>query len=126
MYTVVADVYPAIIAIAPVNSVEDLTSFRPTYRNTHPEGTRLLDRARIVLTDTKVLIAVDSPTGPTLVFREDYIEHTKDRTLKEHYVRTASGKVLSIGKDNNCGCGSRLRSWTPFGNIMMSTNPEDF
>lgn len=125
-YTVVADVYPAIIALAPQNSVQDLTSFRPTYRDSHPEGTRIVDRARIVVTDTKVLIAVDSPTGPTLVFREDYTDYAKDKALKEYYIRTASGKILSVAKDNNCGCGSRLRSWTPLGNIMMPTDPTEF
>jgi hypothetical protein len=126
MYQVVADLFPAIIALAPQNSVQDLTSFRPTYRDTHPEGTRMIDRARITLTDTKVLIAVDSPTGPTLVFREDYTEYVKDRALKEHYIRTQSGKILSVAKDQNCGCGSRLRSWSPFGNILNATDPTEF
>lgn len=126
MYTIVADLFPAIIALAPPGSIEPITSFRPTYRDTHPEGTRVIDRARITLTDTKVLIAVDSPTGPTLVFREDYAEHHKDRALKEHYIRTASGKIISVAKDQNCGCGSRLRSWSPFGNIVMATDPTEF
>lgn len=126
MHKVVADLFPAIIALAPANTVEDITTFRPTYRDTHPEGTRAIDRARITITDQKVLIAVDSPTGPTLVFREDYIEYAKDKVLKEHYIRTASGKVISVAKDNNCGCGSRLRSWSPFGNILNATDPTEF
>ena len=125
-YAVVADLFPAIIALAPPGTIEDITTFRPTYRAEHPEGTRIIDRARITLTDTKVLIAVDSPTGPTLVFREDYAEHIKDKSRREHYIRTASGKILSVTKDQNCGCGSRLRSWSPLGNILNSTEPTEF
>lgn len=123
---VTADVYPAIISIAPPNTVDDETTFRATYRDTHPQGTRTIDRARIVILEDKVLIAVDSPTGPTLVFRESILSYAKNKELREHYITTTSGKAIAVAKDHNCGCGSRLRSWTPLGNIMLNSDPTEF
>ena len=125
-HSVVADLFPAIIALAPPGTIEDPTTFRPTYRDSHPEGTRIIDRARIIVVDDKVLIAVDSPTGPTLVFREGILDYTKNRERREYYITTVSGKIISVTKDQNCGCGSRLRSWSPFGNILNATDPTEF
>lgn len=124
--TIAADIYPAIISIAPPHAVKDPETFRATYRNSHPEGTRVIDRARLVVVSDRVLIVVDSPTGPTLVFRETVESLVKNRDLREHYITTSTGKAIAVAKDHNCGCGSRLRSWSPFGNIMLPSDPTEF
>ena len=113
-----ADVFPALVAIAPPNSLEDKSSFKP--RGQSPEGTRRVDRCRVVVFNDKIHIGVDSPEGPTLVFREEILSYSKEDRL--HYVETVTGKVLVFQKDENCGCGSRLRSWMPFGDIVMATD----
>ena len=115
---VAADVFPALIAIAPPGSLEDKSTFTP--RGQAPDGTRRLDRCRVVVFNDKIVIGVDSPEGPQLVFREEVVSYSKEDTL--HYAETVSGKILVFKKDNNCGCGSRLRSWMPYGDIMMATN----
>jgi len=111
-----ADVFPAIIVVTPNGSVSEDTIQSLSARNTatYPEGARRLDRCRVAIIQDTILVAVDSPTGPTLVFRDDISYHSKDAT-REHRAVTVSGKGLAFIKDENCGCGSRLRSWNPYG-----------
>lgn len=106
----VSDVFPAIVWLAPPNSVglDELKIPGPS-----PEGTRKVDRVRVVLFGDSVLIAQDSPEGPKLVFKEKYSYRHVDGKLQS--VLTESGKVVAFIKDANCGCGSRLRSWNPYG-----------
>jgi len=111
------DVFPAIIRLAPPQSLVDYTSL--TMRGDAPQGTRFLDRCRIVILNETIMIANDSPEGPKVVFRERVTEHSLDGKL--HHAVTESGKILAFTKDENCGCGSRLRTWNPYGNIMMSS-----
>ena len=111
-----ADVFPAIIVVTPNGSITQEALPNLTARNTatYPEGSRRLDRCRVTIIESTILVAVDSPTGPTLVFRDEVASHSKDAT-REHRVLTVSGKGLAFIKDENCGCGSRLRSWNPYG-----------
>jgi hypothetical protein len=109
-----ADVFPAAIAIAPPGLEIDFDNFGP--RGGGPEGTRRLDRCRIVVVNDRIMIGLDSPEGPKLVFQEKYVSHKKEG--KHHIVQTIEGKTLIFRKDDNCGCGSRLRSWQPYGSIV--------
>lgn len=69
------------------------------------------------------MIAEDSPEGPKLVFREKVLEIKQESKLT--HLLTESGKIIVVTKDHNCGCGSRLRSWNPYGNyISSSQDPE--
>jgi hypothetical protein len=106
------DLFPAYVAAAPANLLDDpktLTSLSTL------EGVYRLDTARVVVTDTHILIAQDSPAGAQIVFNEPY-EHFYQSAVRDDdsVVVTKSGKVLAFKKDNNCGCGSRLRSWNPY------------
>lgn len=112
--SVKADVFPARIAIAPSNSLEDESTF--TALSPAQNGVRKLDRCRVVVMNDKILIAVDSPEGPKLVFRESITSFVKEDRLFR--VQTETGKIVAFQKDKNCGCGSRLRSWSPYGNIL--------
>jgi hypothetical protein len=115
------DVFPAILKIAPPGSITDINSF--TLRGDAPKGTRRLDRCRAVYMGETLRVVVDSPEGPKMVFQEKVFEHLNEK--KTHWIRTESGKVFVIEKDNNCGCGSRLRSWNPYGNhIYSNQDPE--
>jgi hypothetical protein len=106
----VSDVFPALVWIAPPNSI-GLDEF--TIPGPSPEGTRKVDRVRVVLLGDSILIAQDSPEGPTLVFREKYTHRHVDGKLQA--VLTESEKIVAFIKDTTCGCGSRLRGWNPYG-----------
>lgn len=111
---VVADVFPAVVALALPKSLEDINELFP--KGLAPKGTRRIDRCRAILINNRLLIAVDTPEGAKVVFNELYVSHAKlDRV---HRVTTELGKLIAFKKDENCGCGSRLRSWNPYGSII--------
>jgi hypothetical protein len=112
--TVRADVFPARIAIASPNSIEDESLF--TALSPLTAGIRKLDRCRVVVFQDKIHIAVDSPEGPKLVFKEAITAFIREG--KTFRVVTETGKIIAFQKDKNCGCGSRLRSWTPYGTSL--------
>lgn len=118
------DVFPALIYLAPEDSVSVMSQFN-NGTDPRPQGTRRVDRARAALFNNKLIIYVDSPEGPKLVFREEVVEYERSQDRKTYYVRTASNKVVSIEKDVNCGCGSRLRSIALFSSFANSTEDPD-
>lgn len=111
------DVFPAVVRLAPPNSLSDITELQ--IYGAAPEGSRFIDRCRVVILNETIMIANDSPSGPRLVFREKLSETRHEGRLS--HVRTVSGKILTFRKDENCGCGSRLRSWNPYGNSITSS-----
>jgi len=118
------DVFPALIYLAPPDTVSNMSEFNNGLTE-RPQGTRRVDRARAALFNNKLIIYVDSPEGPKLVFREDVLDYERSADHKKYYVRTVSDKVASIEKDVNCGCGSRLRSISMFNTISNSTEDPD-
>jgi hypothetical protein len=116
----ISDVFPALVWIAPPNSI-GLDEF--TIPGPSPEGTRKVDRVRVVLLGDSILIAQDSPDGPTLVFREKFTHRHVEGKLQA--VLTESEKVIAFIKDASCGCGSRLRGWNPYGQNSSVYSSED-
>lgn len=111
-----ADVFPAVATLADPDSLEDIETLLP--RGGAPKGSRKVDACRITIIDGLLLIAVDSPTGPRLVFKEKVESYSKSDRV--HRVKTETGKFIAFGKDNNCGCGSRLRTWNPYKNVITT------
>jgi hypothetical protein len=111
-----ADVFPAVVALAEPDSMKDIRELMP--KGAAPKGTRRLDRCRVAVFNDQVLIAVDSPSGPNLVFKEAITFYEKFEKI--HRVITETGKLIAFKKDDNCGCGSRLRSWSPYGSTLVA------
>lgn len=104
------DVFPAVIKVAPENSVEDFATLQPV--GPSPTGTRRLDRCRVVILADTLMVVVDSPEGPDLVFQEKVKQFSTEGGVT--HVLTENNKAAAFQKDTNCGCGSRLRSWNPY------------
>lgn len=111
------DFFPAIVKLAPPDSLSDIEELATT--GPAPQGTRRLDRCRVIALNGVLMIAVDSPEGPKLVFREKISELVDKK--KSMHVKTETGKILAVSRDDNCGCGSRLRSWNPYGSSISSS-----
>jgi hypothetical protein len=110
------DVFPAIIRLAPPGSLSDITEL-PIIGDA-PQGTRRVDTARAVVIQDVLIIGVDSPEGTQVVFREKITQ--LEKIGKTYHALTESGKIVTVAKDNNCGCGTRLRGWNPYGSFITS------
>lgn len=110
------DVFPALVWLAPPGSLSELSLLSTSGKS--PEGTRKLDRCRVVVMNNSLMIAIDSPEGPKLVFKEAVVSRQTEGQMNR--VKTETGKIIAFSKDHNCGCGSRLRTWNPYGNVLMS------
>lgn len=110
------DVFPALFVLAGSDYRDPITS--NTSLN-HP-SVRRMDAVRIVVTNTHILVAQDSPHGPSLVFKEEIDPNTyKGAATKgdDTTVTTIFGRRFAFRKDNSCGCGSRLRTWRPYDSL---------
>ena len=117
-----ADVFPAIISVAPADSPNGPA----TLSKRTPEDHRYLEKTRVVVTVDTLLIFQDSSSGPELIFSEriaDYTPPPPNRTLtirtragatREALVTLDSGKTVAFTRQQGCGCGSRLKSFDPF------------
>jgi hypothetical protein len=117
-----ADVFPSTVVVSPPNS--------PSPASTAPGSQllpdqRRLEKVRIVVTLEQVLIFQDSSSGPQLIFSEALLDYAPPtpmkQTLRNMYAHreatltTESGKTLAFFRSTGCGCGSRLKSFRPFG-----------
>jgi hypothetical protein len=115
------DVFPAFVGVAQHDLLETLQDLRSAPITT---GAHQVTKARIVVTDEVVMVAVDSNEGPMIIFREAYTEfHKSNVKTEDSYIKTVTGKMIAYKKDENCGCGSRLRSWNPYRHVYSTKDP---
>jgi len=113
---IVHDIFPAHLSVAPADYSDDEFSIKS---QGNPDGVFYRDVTRVVIVEDPnghtVWVAQDSPTGPNIIFQERLATfHKADTQEQDSHAKTVSGKILAFSKDNNCGCGSRLRSWNPY------------
>lgn len=114
MPTVLYDVFPALVAVAPAGLLEDPTALESS---PNTPGSFQVHTARVIVTDTAILIARDGVAGPEVVFKQPIDPASFQKSAKraeDSYITTLDGKTIAFKKDETCGCGSRLRSWNPF------------
>lgn len=115
MPSIIQDVFPATVAIADpaLGLTADQLSSQPVTKGAAPIMT-----ARVIITDTEIIIARDTGSGPQIVFQQKIDLSSLHRAPKnsktDSYVTTVDGIHVAYRKDSTCGCGSRLRSWRPF------------
>lgn len=92
------------------------------------------DKARVVVTTDAVFVFIDSPQGPAVALKARLESAQGDRTNGYTFTfyppadtntdpPTPRAKAtIKVTPSGNCGCGSRLRSFTPF-TPMRYTNP---
>lgn len=112
--------FPAVVVVAPADSPARATSLSQL-----PDDHRKVEKCRIVVTLEEVLIFQDSAQGPELIFSEPLLDYTPPPkrpstirtmyTAREASLTTESGKTLAFHRSTGCGCGSRLKSFNPFG-----------
>ena len=119
-----ADVFPCFVSVTPAGTdiaMEDLRSSPPS-RDSYQ-----IAITRVVISANVLYVAQDHHTGPVIVFQEEIDPTTyyksDDIRSKDSYIQTISGKKIAWKKDSACGCGSRLKSWSPTRYAMSSKDP---
>ncbi len=78
-------------------------------------------RTRAIVTADRVIVLVESSPNPAVLYEGRLEDFSGDR--KQVVVTTADGTV-TITRQGGCGCGSRLRSYRPFGRpVAMAKVP---
>jgi hypothetical protein len=120
------DMFPARILVIPPSESLDALEYESITFRTEVQSARRVEAVRVVLTERTIMIAGDSSNGPVLIFQEKYdpssIMLQKNRS-KPARVTTLTGKVIIFEKDENCGCGSRLRAWNPYRTVYSTKDP---
>lgn len=120
------DLFPARVLVIPPGEELDALDYETLEFLTTVKSARRVEAVRIVITEATVLIAADSHTGPVLIFQEKYdpdsliLNRNRSKPMR---LRTRNGKVLVFQKDENCGCGSRLRTWNPYRTVYSTKDP---
>lgn len=125
---IIADIFPAHFCGTQskrYSSVHELNAI-----TTGKNDVAYLQTTRVVVTETHVTVAQDSPDGAQVVFHEPYTElyapeDRKDKVTGTYRIVTTSGKFLAFQKDTSCGCGSRLRSWNPYKTLSSMNDPQE-
>lgn len=117
------DIFPAFVAIVPADDGTPYTDIKSA--PLHPKTGRQVNKARIVVYNNHVIVAIDGDKGAKIVFEEgiqpNSLIKTSSNGEQDSFLLTASGVKIAYRKDTNCGCGSRLRSWNPY-NVLHSKN----
>src|SRR4051812_21458529 len=72
-------------------------------------------RARAIFTADRVLVLVEAGVGVGVLYEAKLEDFSGDR--KQMTALTADGTV-TVTRQSGCGCGSRLRSYRPFGRMV--------
>jgi hypothetical protein len=120
---VLHDIFPARVLVAPPSHSVPLAELTTKTSKPMPP-TRLVEAVRILITDSHVLIAADSHVGPVTIFSEKISQlNWSGSRNKESSLVTETGKMLVFVRDDNCGCGSKLRTWNPYNTLNSSKDP---
>ena len=112
-------VYVSFLAGTDPLPVDQLRSAPPS-PNSHQFST-----ARVIVTDSRIVIAIDGDEGAKVIMNEEYVpgsyQKAKNASKEDSYLISKSGTKVAYRRDENCGCGSRLRSWNAY-NTVNSAN----
>jgi hypothetical protein len=125
---IIYDSFPARAVVIPSHA--EFTGFETISLNSARfiTNARLVSAVRIIITDDKILIGADSHSGPMLIFQEKYDKSTlvlAKGKVKESRLKTPTGKSVIFGRDDDCGCGSKLRAWNPYNTMYSTKDPTE-
>lgn len=120
------DIFPAFVALLPAEDPTPLTDLRsgPLF----PKTARQVITARVVVFNKRITIAIDGNDGPKIIFNQEVDPTTFLKAAKpseDSYIQTLKGVKIAYRKDENCGCGSRLRSWNPYRTLNSKNDPTE-
>ena len=104
-----ADIFPATVTI-----FQEKNATLENYNTNTPAATFFPCRA--IFTNS-LYVGMDNHPEPTTVYATA-LQDTKRIDADTYALLTPDGTTIIVSRVHNCGCGSRLRSWTPFRTLM--------
>ncbi len=84
-------------------------------------GVNPYPRSRAIITADTVTVLVEGGSGAAVLYEGRLEDYSGDRT---RLVATTADGEITVTRQSGCGCGSRLRSYRPFGRaVRMATVP---
>lgn len=120
------DVFPAFVAVLHPEDPTPLLEMQSA--PLQPKTARQVITARVVVFNDHIMIAMDGNDGPKVIFNQKIDPNTFKKASKsseDSYVQTLNGIKIAYRKDENCGCGSRLRSWNPYRSLNSTADPTE-
>lgn len=120
------DIFPAFVAVLPADDPTPLLEMKSG--PLHPKQARQILTARVVVFNNRITIAIDGNDGPKIIFNQEVDPSTFQKAPKpsqDSYIQTTKGIKIAYRKDENCGCGSRLRSWNPYRTLNSKNDPTE-
>lgn len=120
------DIFPAFVAVLPADDPTPLLDMRSG--PLHPKEARQIITARVVVFNNRITIAVDGNDGPKVIFNQEVDPssfHKAPKQSEDSHIQTLKGIKIAYRKDENCGCGSRLRSWNPYRILQSKNDPTE-
>ena len=82
-------------------------------------STDVYKSCRAIVTDDAVYIYVDSENGPAVAFQGRLADYYGDKA-SGYTAETDDGDTVHMDRYAHCGCGSRLRGFSPFPGVPMA------
>ena len=114
------DIFPAIGAIYPP---EALDTFEYPFSSIGFQdfSAKKFNDSRVIVQKNTLLVGTDGPRGPQVLFKAEVKEVLKEKGPSPFIrVLTTDNHLVVFSRSKSCGCGSRLRSWNPYGNIIST------
>lgn len=112
------DLFPALVAVYPPSVVFQWKTPFSNVGIAEKGGTKFYE-SRVIVHKNLVTVGIDSPRGCQTVYQAPVVEVFKEAEYTR--VLTDDGTLVVFAKSKGCGCGSKLRSWNPYGRVSRSS-----
>ena len=113
-----ADVFPALVSVYRPDVVLLMESPFDSV-GLSDEGAEKFSECRVIVQKNLLIVGAHTARGVQAVFRGEVEEIFKSGQFTR--VLTRSGHLVVFAKSKGCGCGSKLRSWNPYGKFVRSS-----
>lgn len=112
------DIFPAVVAVYPPDVV---ASFEKPFSDVGiaSSGGKIFSDCRFIVHNNFVIVGASTVSGVQKVFQASVAEVFVVKPYTR--VLTAENFLVVATRSKGCGCGSRLKSWNPYGNVVRSS-----
>lgn len=112
------DLFPALVTIYPPHLLDGHEFPFESFGVFNDGGSRFFE-SRVIVHNNQVIVGSDTARGAQTMYKAQV--QSVSKIAEYTRVLTVDGNLVVFAPSKGCGCGSRLRSWNPYGNIVRSS-----